>query len=160
MNHPVTPGAREATPEEIERLFAVMADIEPVVLLADPAPRRLPEAQKPRSSVIRRSTEPRVGSPQPEPNRNTGNRRPLRLAEQIGDVAMAMDDQPEGTFDPEEGVEIARITIVRRVYSNDVIDELSAVDSQGNDLALTEGLAMLVLAQDSLLHPSAGRRRS
>ncbi len=55
--------------------------------------------------------------------------------------------------DGPDGIEVARITIIRTVTEDDVIDNVHAHDSHGDDLPLTEALGMLRLAEDTLLHP-------
>lgn len=56
----------------------------------------------------------------------------------------------ETNYEP-EGLEVARITIFRRLTDDDTLDYVEAVDSAGNDLPLTEALGMLRLAEDTLI---------
>lgn len=52
--------------------------------------------------------------------------------------------------------EIARITIIRQLTDDDVIDHVAAVDPEGDDLPLTEALGMLRLAEDTLIRDRLG----
>lgn len=47
--------------------------------------------------------------------------------------------------------EIARVTIIRHISDEDVIDQVEAVDTEGDDLPLTEALGMMRLAEDTLI---------
>lgn len=51
----------------------------------------------------------------------------------------------------DEGMEVARITIVRVLTDDDIIDRIDAVDGNGDDLMLTEALGMMRLAEDTLI---------
>lgn len=64
-------------------------------------------------------------------------------------VDMTDDGEPEG-------IEVARITIVRRLTNDDSIDFVEALDGSGNDLPLTEALGMLRLAEDTLIRERMG----
>lgn len=57
-----------------------------------------------------------------------------------------------------EGIKTARITIVRTLTEDDVIDEVTAVDGEGDDLPLTEALGMLRLAEDTVIRQRIGGR--
>lgn len=48
-------------------------------------------------------------------------------------------------------VETARITIVRVLTDDDLIDTVEAVSPDGEDLPLTEALGMMRLAEDTLI---------
>ena len=50
-----------------------------------------------------------------------------------------------------EGITTARITIVRTLTEDDVLDTVEAVTPDGDDLPLTEALGMLRLAEDTLI---------
>lgn len=50
-----------------------------------------------------------------------------------------------------EGVEIGRVTIVRYLADEGVMDSVTAANGEGEDLPLTEALGMMRLAEDSLI---------
>lgn len=50
-----------------------------------------------------------------------------------------------------EGMEVARVTISRRMTPDDVVDYVTTEDPQGEDLPLTEALGMLRLAEDTII---------
>lgn len=53
---------------------------------------------------------------------------------------------------PEDGdMETARVTIVRTLTDDDVVDYVEAVVPGGDDLPLTEALGMMRLAEDTLI---------
>lgn len=68
---------------------------------------------------------------------------------EVADALVTADDEPEG-------IESARITIVRRITADDVLDQVHALDGQGDDLPLTEALGMLRLAEDTLIRERMG----
>lgn len=51
----------------------------------------------------------------------------------------------------DEGMEVGRVTIVRRLTDEGVMDAVTASDAEGDDLPLTEALGMMRLAEDSLI---------
>lgn len=52
--------------------------------------------------------------------------------------------------------EAARITIVRTVTEDDILDEVTAQTPDGDDLSITEALGMLRLAEDTLIRDRMG----
>lgn len=56
----------------------------------------------------------------------------------------------------EPGREVARISIIRRLTDDDLVDYVEAVDTEGGDLPLTEALGMMRLAEDSLIRERMG----
>lgn len=50
-----------------------------------------------------------------------------------------------------DGVEVARITVVRTLTGGDLVDTVTAADGDGADLPLTEALGMMRLAEDTLI---------
>lgn len=50
-----------------------------------------------------------------------------------------------------DGMEVARITIVRTLTDDDVVDYVIATDTNGDDLPLTEALGMMRLAEDTII---------
>lgn len=55
--------------------------------------------------------------------------------------------------DDAEGFLVARITIERRATEDDVIDSVTAEDSNGDELPISESLGMLRLAEHTILTP-------
>lgn len=54
-------------------------------------------------------------------------------------------------------MKVARITIVRRLTEEGaLVDHVKAHDREGNDLALTEALGMMRLAEDTLIREAMG----
>lgn len=51
-----------------------------------------------------------------------------------------------------EGLVVARITITRTMTDDDLIDEVDAVDANGDPMPLTEALGMMRLAENTLIH--------
>lgn len=69
---------------------------------------------------------------------------------EIGDSLIEVDDEPPA------GVEAGRITVVRRVTEDDVLDFVEALDGQGDEMPLTEALGMMRLAEDTLIRDRMG----
>lgn len=56
------------------------------------------------------------------------------------------------TMAEDDGILMARITIERRLTSDDdLVDSVTTEDSSGEDLPLTESLGMMRLAEDTLI---------
>lgn len=53
-------------------------------------------------------------------------------------------------------IEMGRVTIVRTLTDDDVVDYVHATDGEGNDLPLTEALGMMRLAEDTLIRQRMG----
>lgn len=55
-----------------------------------------------------------------------------------------------------DGILMSRITIERRLNDDDdIVDQVTTEDNNGDDIPLTEALGMLRMAEDTLLHPEA-----
>lgn len=50
-----------------------------------------------------------------------------------------------------DAIRIAIITITRHLTEDNVLDDIEAVDGEGDDLPLTEALGMMRLAEDTLI---------
>lgn len=69
---------------------------------------------------------------------------------EISESLVEADDEPPA------GMETARITIIRRITDDDLLDYVAAVDPEGEDLPLTEALGMMRLAEDTLIRDRMG----
>lgn len=70
---------------------------------------------------------------------------------------MHPDDYGDGQPEWEDvGIETARVTIIRHLTEDNLLDVVTAVGSDGNDLPLTEALGMMRLAEDTLIRERMG----